>query len=81
MLGANLALLGRWDGALGCWIEGSWIEGWAWTERYMWVALAFMAAWGVRARVRDEEAMLKRKFGKEWEEWHARTKRFVPGIF
>jgi protein-S-isoprenylcysteine O-methyltransferase Ste14 len=81
VMGANLALLCQWDGALGCWIKGSSFEGWAWTERYIWGALAFLAVWGVRVRVRDEEAMLKGKFGKEWEEWHGRTKRFIPGIF
>jgi protein-S-isoprenylcysteine O-methyltransferase Ste14 len=31
-------------------------------------------------RVKDEEEMLKGQFGKEWEEWHRSTKRFIPGI-
>ncbi|KAF9891625.1 hypothetical protein FE257_003636 [Aspergillus nanangensis] len=31
-------------------------------------------------RVRDEEMMLKERFGKEWERWHRRTARFVPWI-
>jgi protein-S-isoprenylcysteine O-methyltransferase Ste14 len=31
-------------------------------------------------RVRDEEKMLKEKFGKEWENWHSRTARFIPWI-
>jgi protein-S-isoprenylcysteine O-methyltransferase Ste14 len=33
------------------------------------------------ARVRDEEAMLRGKFGREWEGWHRRTKRFIPFVF
>jgi hypothetical protein len=41
VLGANLALLGRWDGALGRWIKGSCFGRWAWTEKCMWDALAF----------------------------------------
>jgi protein-S-isoprenylcysteine O-methyltransferase Ste14 len=32
-------------------------------------------------RVHEEEAMMKETFGKEWEEWHKRTKRFIPGFF
>ena len=35
---------------------------------------------GLAFRVREEEAMLKKAFGNEWELWHARTARFVPGI-
>lgn len=32
-------------------------------------------------RIRDEERMLKDKFGREWEEWHAKTARLIPGVF
>jgi protein-S-isoprenylcysteine O-methyltransferase Ste14 len=32
-------------------------------------------------RVREEEEMLKKTFGKEWEEWHGRTARLIPGIY
>ena len=32
-------------------------------------------------RVKDEEAMLKREIGTEWEEYHRRTARFIPGVF
>jgi protein-S-isoprenylcysteine O-methyltransferase Ste14 len=34
----------------------------------------------VRVRVRDEERMLREKFGREWERWNARTARYIPGI-
>jgi protein-S-isoprenylcysteine O-methyltransferase Ste14 len=34
----------------------------------------------LRVRVRDEEAMLRDEFGKEWIEYHSKTKRFIPGI-
>lgn len=32
-------------------------------------------------RVTEEEMMLKKTFGKEWEDWHKKTKRFIPGVF
>lgn len=32
-------------------------------------------------RVRDEEEMLKKEFGKEWEEWAAKTPRFIPYVY
>lgn len=31
-------------------------------------------------RIKDEEVMMRREFGEEWERWHARTKRLVPGV-
>jgi protein-S-isoprenylcysteine O-methyltransferase Ste14 len=34
----------------------------------------------VVVRIRDEEELLKREFGKQWEEYHNRTKIFLPGI-
>ncbi|KAK4206032.1 isoprenylcysteine carboxyl methyltransferase [Rhypophila decipiens] len=32
-------------------------------------------------RVKEEERMLKAKFGEEWVRWNKRTARFVPGVF
>jgi len=37
--------------------------------------------WMLWKRTLEEEDMLRKAFGKEWEEWHAKTARFVPGIF
>lgn len=34
--------------------------------------------WALYVRVRDEEEMLRRRFGTEWEAWHESTPRFVP---
>ncbi|GFF33494.1 hypothetical protein IFM51744_02131 [Aspergillus udagawae] len=76
-----VGLCGRWDGAVGaCALSKDVIErldGWG-----MMVigALGTVAAMVVGMRVRDEERMLREKFGREWEGWHARTARFVPGI-
>ncbi|KAJ6088529.1 Phospholipid methyltransferase [Penicillium sp. IBT 16267x] len=77
---ATFMLFFRWDGVFACWIPGS--------------TLATLAGWGISTittavsfgvfllalRMRDEEEMLKHKFGKEWEEWHATTRRIIPGI-
>jgi len=35
----------------------------------------------IGGRVVQEEKMLKREFGKEWEEYHRRVARFIPGVF
>ncbi|KAI0112309.1 hypothetical protein F4776DRAFT_349583 [Hypoxylon sp. NC0597] len=76
----NLALLCRMDGALSCWIPPQWYE----TVRTLgWIF--FIPAWmpmlGLWIRVREEERMLKAKFGKDWEKWHSRTARFIPWVF
>lgn len=46
----------------------------------MWpVLLTVLAVFGlisIWVRVQDEEAMLREEFGREWEEYHRRTKRF-----
>jgi protein-S-isoprenylcysteine O-methyltransferase Ste14 len=45
------------------------------------VIMGVLGLFGVGIRVKDEEAMLKREFGREWEEYHRKTKGFIPGIF
>jgi protein-S-isoprenylcysteine O-methyltransferase Ste14 len=80
VLGADLALFARWDGGFGCWISGHGmerLEGWGWVIYSFFVVIAVIA---LTLRVRDEEKMLKEKFGKEWENWHLRTARFIPWI-
>lgn len=48
-----------------------------------WVAMVVVggAFGGLAVRVRDEEGLLRREFGEEWVRWHAKTARFVPGVF
>lgn len=51
-----------------------------------WLGMAALVATAgafgaVGVRVRDEERMMKRTFGEEWEVWHSRTRRFVPWLF
>lgn len=77
---ANFMLFIRWDGLFACWISGSTLailNGWGVPTIITSVSFA---AFLLALRIRDEEEMLKRKFGKEWEGWHARTKRIIPGI-
>ena len=74
-------ILTRWDTAAGaCWMQPSTLQslhGYGWFFGLAWGMFLFVV---LGARVRDEEAMLKEQFGKEWEEWHRTTKRFIPGI-
>ncbi|KAM3544667.1 hypothetical protein ARSEF1564_002396 [Beauveria bassiana] len=78
---AAFVLFCRLDGVVACFVPPeSWplVQGWSATV-YAGAGLLLMQQ--MTTRVRQEEAMLRELFGKEWEEWHARTKRFVPGLF
>lgn len=76
----NVALVGRVDGVLSCWISPAWYQpvkiAW-WVLAPAGLSLLVFAMW---TRVRQEERMLRAKFGVEWEEWNARTPRFVPRV-
>jgi protein-S-isoprenylcysteine O-methyltransferase Ste14 len=77
---ANMALIHSPDGVVGCWLPA-----WIVEAKLFWRAFACLIACAATRiawnRVKDEEMMLKSAFGKEWEAWHVRTKRFVPGLF
>lgn len=78
---ANVALLGHHDGVLSCWVPPERFEDWRsfwWTFAPVGFAVFLLGMW---KRVQQEERMLKARFGKEWEGWHARTARFVPWLF
>ncbi|OBT63694.1 hypothetical protein VE03_06156 [Pseudogymnoascus sp. 23342-1-I1] len=78
---ANTMLLYRLDGILSCFLPG-WIARQAWWANWgVFLAVAVISAYGATIRVKKEEEILQKEFGREWEEWHARTKRFIPGIF
>ncbi|CZS91619.1 uncharacterized protein RCO7_06996 [Rhynchosporium graminicola] len=78
VVSAHWMLFQRSDGVAGCWMSEA-------VARSQWWSLV---GWGsvagalslVRKRVVDEERMLKETFGRQWEDWHRRTKRFVPGV-
>ncbi|KAI1764842.1 hypothetical protein GGR53DRAFT_295694 [Hypoxylon sp. FL1150] len=82
LIASNLALLGRLDGALSCWVPPRWYGTLRALEPTVLVPAGLaLLAFGVWTRVRQEERMLRAKFGVEWESWHAKTARFVPWIF
>ncbi|KAJ5387510.1 Phospholipid methyltransferase [Penicillium cosmopolitanum] len=71
----------RWDGASACWIEESILVGLDGWGLALWASFMGFSVLMIRARVKDEEDMLKQLFGKEWEDWNRSTKRFIPGLF
>ena len=86
ILVANSVLTYRMNSALGCWIP-KWISGGGngklikfhrWVVMPVWVAFGFYT---MGVRVMQEEEMMRGVFGEEWEAWHAKTARFIPGVF
>jgi len=73
-------LFERPDGVTGCFLKG-WMVPSERTWMGVVLGLAGLACVGVGMRVRDEERMMKEKWGARWEVWHSRTKRFIPGLF
>ncbi|KAL4891812.1 hypothetical protein BDV59DRAFT_59093 [Aspergillus ambiguus] len=81
VMAGGVGICYRWHtAAIACWMSDAIF--------YHWRGAAELAALGggivgvsmLTIRVRDEERMLKERFGEEWEQWHRRTARFVPGI-
>ncbi|KAH7390164.1 isoprenylcysteine carboxyl methyltransferase [Cadophora sp. MPI-SDFR-AT-0126] len=79
VVAANVLLFERPDCLAGCWMSEGVAKS-AWWSVAGW-GLAVAAVYAASVRVADEERMLKEAFGKEWEVWHQKTKRFVPGVF
>ncbi|KAM7216777.1 hypothetical protein V8F06_007887 [Rhypophila decipiens] len=83
----NLALLARTDGAVVCWLWGieGLREGWYGPVKGVYllgiVVVSSVIMLGGWTRVKEEERMLKARFGEEWVRWNKRTARFVPGVF
>lgn len=75
----NMWMFERPDGVFGCWLNRGVVQS-TWWSVVGCVAVALFG-WMVAVRVVDEEKMLKESFGREWEEWHGKTKRFMPGLF
>ncbi|KAI0467009.1 hypothetical protein F4859DRAFT_495971 [Xylaria cf. heliscus] len=76
----NARLLGRIDGVLSCWIPPRWFPYFWIAERLLAPVALAVAMFGLWIRVRQEERMLRARFGIQWEQWHARTWRFVPWV-
>lgn len=79
--GCVISLFFRSDGPATCWISPRWFPA----VRKLVLTLApiyvSLMAFTMRTRIRDEEKMLRAEFGADWEAWHARTARLIPGIF
>jgi len=46
------------------------------------IATVFISCGVIFRRIPEEEAVLKKKFGKEWDEWEHRVQyRLIPGIY
>ncbi|KAK4190916.1 protein-S-isoprenylcysteine O-methyltransferase [Podospora australis] len=82
IIAANVALVGRTDGVMSTWVSSdkwySAIRDFEWAMLPVGVGVVWYAAW---TRVRQEEKMLRQKFGKQWEDWHRGTGRFLPWLF
>ncbi|KAI8630665.1 hypothetical protein F5Y19DRAFT_428558 [Xylariaceae sp. FL1651] len=78
--GAN-GLWGRLDGVASC-ILHPWLFSKLRAIEPAMTSLALAVfLFGFWRRVREEELMLRTKFGSEWEAWHSRTARFIPWVF
>lgn len=80
MAGCTMLFL-RWDGVLACWIGESSLTGLEEWGLALWAAFMGFSGLMIWTRVKDEEHMLRERFGKEWEDWNRETKRFIPGLF
>jgi protein-S-isoprenylcysteine O-methyltransferase Ste14 len=79
LIAFNILLFFQPSGVMGCWISEDAVKS-VWWSVIGWgfAATSCFAGW---IRVKDEEKMLKEKFGKEWDVWHRQTKRFIPWVF
>ncbi|KAG9235600.1 putative prenyl cysteine carboxyl methyltransferase [Amylocarpus encephaloides] len=75
---ASLFFLARLDGIAAC-VLPAWMVVAGLSEVGAMVGLGLQIV-GLRMRITDEEEMMKGEFGAEWERWHARTKRVLPGL-
>lgn len=67
---------------MACWLPESIVDGekFGMTLQIGYLLTVVVGCWALAKRTRNEEAMLRRTFGTEWDEYHRRTKRFLPGV-
>lgn len=70
----------RMDGTIGCLLPPRIMELGICVDLLVYIATPLLLI-QILVRVLDEEEMLRKEFGREWEEYHKKTKRFIPGIF
>lgn len=75
-----LSMLFQLDGVLGCWVPPQWYGALKTVEPAVAIGHISFILYVIATRVRQEEQMLKTKFGAEWERWHAKTARFIPWV-
>lgn len=78
---ASFATFTRLDGPVACIIPPEYWQPLSAWNTTIHAGAALFVVHQITTRVMQEEAMLKEVFGKEWEQWHAETKRFIPGLF
>ncbi|KAH6686857.1 hypothetical protein F5X68DRAFT_208103 [Plectosphaerella plurivora] len=76
-----LGLLAPQGSVVGCWAPPA-----VFRLLHAWRAVLIPTACalgltGIWTRVQEEERMLKAAFGPKWEQWHAKTARFIPWLF
>jgi protein-S-isoprenylcysteine O-methyltransferase Ste14 len=76
---ADVYTLQRLDGVAACILPGM-IVGVPWLSEVIGTVMMGLFVWVLGMRVKDEEEMMREQFGEEWEVWHRKTARFIPGI-
>jgi protein-S-isoprenylcysteine O-methyltransferase Ste14 len=77
---ANTALFCNLDGWMGTFLPTELVEKLVPLRPFVLTFAAVGWALAISQRVREEEEMLRQKFGKEWEDWHKKTARFIPYV-
>jgi len=72
-------LFGRVDGLGACFLP-SWVINTTGANVTALLVGNLGVFFGLLLRVGDEEEMMQKEFGKEWLEYHQRTKRFIPWV-
>ena len=75
-----LTFFWRFDGPLACWVP-AWMGRSQLLNGILLLLVMFLQLWSLWKRIPEEEAMMKKEFGKQWVEYHRLTKRFIPGLF
>lgn len=77
----SLWLVFGWNASVACFVDEHTLRRFHGWEVVASVALIVVSLSLIGLRVRDEEKMLREKFGDEWVAYHKKTKRFIPGVF
>lgn len=81
VVAGGLGICYQWHtAAIACWMPDDLFYDLQWLAELGGLGVGVVGLSVLTIRVRDEERMLKERFGEEWEMWHRRTARFVPGI-